>query len=571
MSRNVFLFEFAATRGDAEEVERALLSRASAFALGAFPTLDPALFAHRILRGKDASYTWEIGLDEIEEARRAELHAALLEQIQASLAGVAELRSSAAYVDLSLPAPGPDPARARGGPGGALSFADGDLPVWEDHARGSGAVEAGSALPEDLTAEIARRRAAVPVEPGLKPWGAGHIYTGSADKAHLAYLHGYFDARAARASPADRRKIMAFRAFQAREGSTAAINTYDDQIVTWGTGWGGRGWLGKVMERATANDAVREALGAAGVRYRGSNVYDVVDLDAGRVVTGGKEALEILRRSVPLLHLLIDLARNPATRDAVTEAQLRTFMDGSGNICGADAIATQALFNLIAHLKHWAPGYVIGCLEWAVPQLGPGSPSEQRDRRLAALVGRYFYGKARKHRWIPDFRQFRLYFRHMKDDGLDCLDEPFLQAAGPPADDPFAAAMGAPAAAPPPEAPNPPKAPRLTRAALAGRPDLESVASGRGALRRGARGPGVKALQEALIALGERVPGGADGAFGPGLEAAVKRFQAERGLAADGVVGAATLAALDAALVASAATRATGAETSTRREEEEHR
>ena len=96
MSRNVFLFELAATRGDAEEVERALLSRASAFALGAFPTLDPALFAHRILRGKGASYTWEIGLDEIEEARRAELHAALLEQIQTSLAGVAELRSSAA-------------------------------------------------------------------------------------------------------------------------------------------------------------------------------------------------------------------------------------------------------------------------------------------------------------------------------------------------------------------------------------------------------------------------------------------------------------------------------------------
>src|SRR5687767_2816309 len=121
MSRNVFLFEIAAARGDAEEVERALLSRTSAFALGDFPTLDPALFAHRILRGKGASYTWEIGLDEldeIEEARRGELHAALLEQIQTSLAGVAELRSSAAYPDPSLPAPGLDPARARGGRGG---------------------------------------------------------------------------------------------------------------------------------------------------------------------------------------------------------------------------------------------------------------------------------------------------------------------------------------------------------------------------------------------------------------------------------------------------------------------
>jgi peptidoglycan hydrolase-like protein with peptidoglycan-binding domain len=64
----------------------------------------------------------------------------------------------------------------------------------------------------------------------------------------------------------------------------------------------------------------------------------------------------------------------------------------------------------------------------------------------------------------------------------------------------------------------------------------------------------VKALQEALIALGERVPGGADGAFGPGLEEAVKEFQAKHGLAADGVVGAGTLAALDAALGPRAAT-----------------
>ncbi|MGK3963612.1 peptidoglycan-binding protein [Sorangium sp. So ce118] len=564
MSRSVFLFDIAAARGDAEEVERALLARASDFALGAFPTLDPALFAHRILRGEGASHVWEIGLDGSEEARRAELHAALLEQIQASLAGVAEVRSSAAYEDLSLPAPRPDLGRATLGPGGAVSFADDELPAWEDYARGSGAAEAGSALTDDLVAEIAQRRDAVPVEPGLKAWGAGHVYAGGSDKAHIAYLQSYFEARAARASPSDRRKILAFRAFQAREGSTAAINTYDNQIVTWGTGWGGLGWLGKVMERATASAAVREALGAAGVRYRGRNVYDVVDLDAGTVVTGGKEALEVMRRSVPLLHLLIDVARNPATRGAVTEAQLRTFMEGSGNISGADAIATQALFNLIAHLKHWAPGYATGCLEWAVPQAGDG-PSVDRDKRLATLVGRYFYGKARKFRWIPDWRQFQLYFHHMKADGLDCLDDPFIKAAGPKAEDPFAAVPATP------EGAAPPKARSLGNAPLAGRPDLEAIAAGRGALRKGMKGPGVKALQGALIALGESVPGGADGAFGPGLEAAVKQFQAKRGLAADGVIGAATLAALDAAFVAGAATRAAGAETSNRTEEEEHR
>ncbi|WP_437693598.1 hypothetical protein [Sorangium sp. So ce176] len=60
--------------------------------------------------------------------------------------------------------------------------------------------------------------------------------------------------------------MSAFRAFRAREGSTAAVDTCDSPIVTSGTGWGGRGRLGKVMERPTASDAVREALGAADVR-----------------------------------------------------------------------------------------------------------------------------------------------------------------------------------------------------------------------------------------------------------------------------------------------------------------
>lgn len=306
-----------------------------------------------------------------------------------------------------------------------------NVKCWSLYAADSGADEAGSSLPDDLREEIAQLRAAVPVEPGLKKWGAGHVYGGASDRAHLAYLKDYLDGRAASASAADHRKIRAFWAFQGREGSTAAINTYDNQIVTWGTGWGGLGGLGKVMGRAVADEAVRDALGRCGVRYRGGNEYDVVDLDAGVVVTGRREALEVMRRSVPLLHLLIDIARSPATRDAATEAQLLTFMEGSANIAGADAIATQALFNFVAHLMHWAPGYAVGCLVWAAPQVG-GEPSEDGDRRLAVLVGRYFYARAQKSRWIPDWKQFQLYFRHMKEDGLDCLDDPFIQAAAPP-------------------------------------------------------------------------------------------------------------------------------------------
>jgi putative chitinase len=58
-----------------------------------------------------------------------------------------------------------------------------------------------------------------------------------------------------------------------------------------------------------------------------------------------------------------------------------------------------------------------------------------------------------------------------------------------------------------------------------------------GVLRKGARGEGVKMMQEALGL-------DADGIFGPGTERALKEWQAENGLTADGIAGPATLGEL---------------------------
>ena len=564
---NVFMFSIAPAAGvSPEELDARLLAQSGAFGLASRPELAPEIFEHRILRGADGARVWQIafvGLDvpisEPEQDEQNEqpesLEGALLAEVRERLGERGEIVASAAYVDRSLPPPGPDCGREPGADG-AVPFAE-DATPWEDFASGSGKADAGAEVPDDILEEIKQTRASIPAEPALKPWGKGHIYFGNTDKPHIAYLKAYFEQRAARVSPSDRRKIMAFRAFQSREGSTASINTYDNQIVTWGTGWGGLGLMGKVVGFAVANRTVRDRLGGAGVRYRGKNVYDVVDLASKRVVTGSKPALEVMRGSLPLLYLLIQAARDPSTRDAVTEAQLRAFMEGSANIPGSDEIATQALFNLVAHLKHWAPGYTIGCLEWALPRAGGGEPSVDRDRILAPLIGRYFYGKARKYKWIPDWKQFQLYWKHMKDDGLDCLSDPFITASAPPSDDPFVAGSvndegGAPQPAPTgsDEARVSPTAPAetspvLKKKPLAGQSELEGVARGAAALRKGAKGAGVKAVQEALIKLGYEVAGGADGVFGPGVERTVKAFQEKNDLSADGAVGAGTLKAMD--------------------------
>ena len=72
-------------------------------------------------------------------------------------------------------------------------------------------------------------------------------------------------------------------------------------------------------------------------------------------------------------------------------------------------------------------------------------------------------------------------------------------------------------------------------------------------LKQGATGDAVLQLQQRLIELGISVPGGADGAFGPGTTTAVKQFQGRVGYVKSGEVNAATAVALGAASTPAAA------------------
>ena len=68
-------------------------------------------------------------------------------------------------------------------------------------------------------------------------------------------------------------------------------------------------------------------------------------------------------------------------------------------------------------------------------------------------------------------------------------------------------------------------------------------------LQEGDSGDEVKALQEALTTLGYDV-GEPDGACGPATTEAVKQFQADAGIPADGVAGPQTIKAINDALAA---------------------
>lgn len=94
-----------------------------------------------------------------------------------------------------------------------------------------------------------------------------------------------------------------------------------------------------------------------------------------------------------------------------------------------------------------------------------------------------------------------------------------------------------------------------------GNAEIDAVGRGEKEIAKGARGPGVRGLQDALIVLGKlpRSPG-ADGIFGSGTERALMTFQREAGLPASGRLDRATLEALDRKLTNNPAGRAAPAD-----------
>jgi len=103
------------------------------------------------------------------------------------------------------------------------------------------------------------------------------------------------------------------------------------------------------------------------------------------------------------------------------------------------------------------------------------------------------------------------------------------------------------ASVPPPVTTSLPKTVTETVPATTAGSTNPSTAGPQQTLQPGDTGSQVKALQQALATLGFS-PGKPDGDYGVATKVAVERFQVAKGLAEDGVVGPATLAAIQKAL-----------------------
>jgi Putative peptidoglycan binding domain len=104
---------------------------------------------------------------------------------------------------------------------------------------------------------------------------------------------------------------------------------------------------------------------------------------------------------------------------------------------------------------------------------------------------------------------------------------------------------GSPTPAPPVSTPTVP--PPTTTANTTPTNTIPAVQAPTVTLKPGDTGEQVKTLQMALASLGFS-PGTPDGDYGPATQVAVEKFQVAKGLAEDGIVGPATLAALRKAL-----------------------
>lgn len=215
------------------------------------------------------------------------------------------------------------------------------------------------------------------------------------------------------------------------EGQPASLQTYDNQIVTWGVGFGCKGDGVHIFENLAQDPAMRQLLDDLGIQYFDRR-YHVVSLAEKKVISSelvyedvpgrgrhkGKTVRRLKQRNhLPplvawraqkdLLSAIISISEDVSYRTQILEAQWRVYRSNSTTWKGQDKVYSQSLFYLITHCQHWMPrlakeGFHVE-QEWE--SIG-GSPSFDTDIKLALRllngfleVGKRLWAKSHPFQW----------------------------------------------------------------------------------------------------------------------------------------------------------------------------
>ncbi len=195
---------------------------------------------------------------------------------------------------------------------------------------------------------IAQTRAAMPART------SGDSRKGLArDDSHAGYPGGYKYTPKGGRPPEDRRMQIIMKELWERENGVAGIVTWDG---TFSLGPGlANGSAAQAMVKWQSNSVVANALRGAGVWAKDN--WWIAVTDAGDVV-GGNPALQILRNSIPLMSMIMDLAEDPehgkqldlAEQDWIRDKHLKNLPKG------AEAWA-DVPFVCAVHINHGYPAY----------------------------------------------------------------------------------------------------------------------------------------------------------------------------------------------------------------------
>ena len=313
-----------------------------------------------------------------------------------------------AVTNAPTPAPAPDPAPKKDDPPAPAPKKTDAKPAETESADWRPYVGKDS-VPDNVIETIRKNRQKYPkktLKDATGKWAGKNHFDYSPGGEHRKWAQQWVQAKIDAAQGGMKHAPTAFMEMLDKEGLPASWQSYDNQIVTWGVGQGGKGNGVHAFENLNKDPKMKKLLEDLGINFTDGDYY-VVDTDQKKVIKSdpGEKGndnrhitpLDAWRRQPDLISAIIGLSEDEGTRDAVAEAQYQVYLKDSAAWPGQDKVFTRALYFMIIHLTAWYPAFAKHGfnVETEFAAIGGGTPSLETDAKLAPRLANKFvrYGK----------------------------------------------------------------------------------------------------------------------------------------------------------------------------------